>query len=182
MLNRKAIVAIIGLASSWAIARAQTPLIKPGLWEATTITTRTNSPALADLMRRKGVPPVMPKVEKLHWCKSAADVATPMLHAQQSFGKPGAGCSLIKREDTARSFSSTQSCPGRPGDFPGLKIKLQFNIVIDSQEALHGSLRSTEIVASGPLQGESFIEAKRTERFVSSSCGTLAPGAQVKIQ
>ena len=179
--NRAAAFGVAGLISSSSYLSAQVSKIKAGLWESTTVITRTNSPALAELMRSKGVPEILPVIKKERSCWSADAADTPFRAAESAWGRPNAGCTMTKREESTKLFTTSQSCPSVMKGQPYVVI-MQITIAIDHREAMHGALRATEAFPSGPLKGESFTEAKRTERFIDSSCGALAPGSTIEVK
>jgi hypothetical protein len=159
-----------------AVAGAQNPPIKAGLWESETVFSITLPPEIKEKMRQMRTPEIAPEMQLRQSCHSGTNVRM----GWENSLRPGAGCIITNKVMSVREYAKTESCLTPSG----LTIVLETRVTFESAELMRGTMRVvTMYPAGGPLAGRQKVtDAKVTERFLRVSCGSIALGSSVRVK
>lgn len=159
-----------GLSTS---ALAQTPPIRPGLWESTQGAMLMNGQPMPGLEQMRKQLAQMPPEVRQKMQAQGMDLAgdgkvrvclSPELLKQDRWQQPPAGCSLVSQERSGTTWRFKGRCTQPPGEVEG-------TTTVQSDTA-----HSTDVKVTTQQGGKPMVMTMSSRaRWVSSDCGAIKP-------
>jgi hypothetical protein len=159
------LVIVVALAVLCDLAAAQSPPVKMGLWESTTVTTVANFQEIEEQMKKLGLPNGWPAVAKQN-CKTVAS----WQKGREEWFTPPAGCTVTNKTVSARGYSVAFSCSVPEPEL--MQLKMSF----DTKELIHGTMHTITTFPKSVGGGQMVTDSKITDRFLGVDCAAATKG------